>query len=230
MNTQRFRDKNLLKPEGQLQKTTSLPKPVSLRCPHYLEQASFNAYSGTFFQKRLVTSHPNLDGQPVGMVAATRSCPNDNCRGIIFTITSDDGLELCLPFVKLDFNGEGLPEKLLMTLEEAISCHAIGAYRASAMMVRRLLEEICQEAGAEGKTLHLRLKELRSKISLPEELFEAMGALKALGNDAAHVEAKNYDQIGEGEAADSIELAKEILKARYQLKRLLDRLKSRQNS
>ena len=134
---------------------------------------------------------------------------------------------MVLPSELIDFNSNGIPSSLLATLKEAISCHAAGAYRASAMMVRRLLEEICDESSATGRDLHARLIALRSKITLPEELFEAMGELKALGNDAAHITAKNYVNIGEDESADSIELAKEILKARYQLKGLVDRLRSR---
>ena len=56
-----------------------------------------------------------------------------------------------------------------------------------------------------------------------------MGELKALGNDAAHVEAKAYNTIRIEEAEDSIKLAKEILKARYQLRGLVERLQDRKN-
>ncbi len=104
---------------------------------------------------------------------------------------------------------------------EAISCHAAGAYRAAAMMVRQLLEEICEENSADGDNLHERIKNLKDKTTLPQELFVAMGELKALGNDAAHVEAKAYNTIRIEEAEDSIKLAKEILKARYQLRGLV---------
>jgi hypothetical protein len=54
-----------------------------------------------------------------------------------------------------------------------------------------------------------------------------MGEMKALGNDAAHVEAKNYNNIGKEESEDSIELACEILKALYQLDGLVARLQAR---
>ncbi|PWB88541.1 hypothetical protein C5688_20380 [Methylocystis sp. MitZ-2018] len=57
-----------------------------------------------------------------------------------------------------------------------------------------------------------------------------MSELKALGNDAVHVEAKAFDDIGKDEAADSLELAKEILKALYQLQGLLGRLQARKNA
>jgi hypothetical protein len=130
----------------------------------------------------------------------------------------------------LDFNLENLPQKLQQTLSEAVSCHGAGAYRAAAMMVRRLLEEICEANSAEGSNLHQRLGALKSLIVLPQPLFDAMFELKALGNDAAHVEAKAYDNIGRDEAEDSIELAKEIVKALYQLKGLLGRLQARKNA
>jgi hypothetical protein len=65
---------------------------------------------------------------------------------------------------------------------------------------------------------------------LPQLLFDAMNELKAIGNDAAHVEAKAYDNIGADEAEDSIELAKEIVKALYQLKGLITRLQARKTS
>jgi hypothetical protein len=98
------------------------------------------------------------------------------------------------------------------------------------MMVRRLLEEICAENSASGQNLHNRLAALKSLVVLPQPLFEAMNELKALGNDAAHVEAKAYDNIGREEAEDSIELAKEILKALYQLKGLVARLPARKGT
>jgi hypothetical protein len=129
----------------------------------------------------------------------------------------------------LDFNPDGLPLRLQQTLKEAIVCHGAGAHRAAAMMVRRLLEEICDENNVAGANLHQRLTALRRAIVLPEPLFDAMNELKALGNDAAHVEAKAYDNIGADEAQDSIELGKEILKALYQFKRLIARLQARKS-
>jgi hypothetical protein len=74
------------------------------------------------------------------------------------------------------------------------------------------------------------LASLKNTIVLPQLLFDAMNELKAIGNDAAHVEAKAYDNIGADEAEDSIELAKEIVKALYQLKGLITRLQARKTS
>ena len=87
-------------------------------------------------------------------------------------------------------------------MKEAVACHAAGAYRAAAMMVRRLLEEICAENNATGNDLHKRLEALKSLVVLPQALFDAMGELKALGNDAVHIEARAYDNIGREEAEE----------------------------
>jgi hypothetical protein len=135
-----------------------------------------------------------------------------------------------LPPLALDFSIDHLPAICQETLKEAVTCHAAGAYRAAAMMVRRLLEEICAENDAKGADLHKRLEALKGLVVLPQALFDAMGELKALGNDAAHVNAKTYDNIGQEEAEVSIELAKEILKALYQLKGLVGRLQARKGA
>jgi Domain of unknown function (DUF4145) len=200
--------------------------PVSIRCPHCRELGSFNIVGAAKSYKK----HGRSGGAPVvgDYFAGVRMCPNVKCKGFVFVIENGQGLALEVePPQLLDFNPDGLSPQLRQTLTEAVACHGAGAYRAAAMMVRRLLEEICDENNAAGSNLHQRLAALRSIVVLPEPLFEAMNELKALGNDAAHVEAKAYDNIGADESADSIELAKEIVKALYQLKGLIARLQAR---
>jgi len=99
-------------------------------------------------------------------------------------------------------------------------------------MVRRTLEEICADKNASGNNLKERINSLRDKVILPKELFEGMDELRVLGNDAAHVEAECFDDIGKEEIEISIEFTKEILKAVYQYSDLLAKIKSlkRQNS
>jgi hypothetical protein len=145
-------------------------------------------------------------------------------------LTLGNERHLIFPPELLDFNPESVPSPLVSTLKEALVCYSVGAYRASAMMIRRLLEELCDDCNAQGKTLHERLKALRDQITLPEELFLAMDEIKALGNDAAHIEAKAYKLIEKEEAEVSILLAQEIIKARYQHKNLLDRLRARKGT
>jgi len=200
---------------------------VSIRCPHCRELGSFGLVGNARAFNKSGKMGPNTALSQY--FASIRLCPNTKCFGLVFVIETNERIIEIEPPQLLDFNPESLPSRLQQTLREAVACHGAGAYRAAAMMVRRLLEEICDENNATGANLHQRLASLRSTIVLPEPLFDAMNELKALGNDAAHVEAKAYDNIGADEAEDSIELAKEIVKALYQLKGLIARLQARKS-
>ena len=93
-------------------------------------------------------------------------------------------------------------------------------------MLRKTLEEICNDKSATGNNLFKRLENLSTQIVLPTELKEAMQELRLLGNDAAHIEAQTYDEIGKDEIEISIEFTKEILKGINQYDSLLSRLRS----
>jgi hypothetical protein len=217
-------NKNLFQTNGNFVEANRLA--ATIRCPHCRQLGSFNSLRAIGFNKRGRFGQNRIAQV---YIATIRLCPNMVCQGLVFTIeSSDEKIAEIEPPQLLDFNPDGLPDNCLKTLKEAIACHASGAYRAAAMMVRRLLEEICDANSAQGKNLHERLNSLKSIIVLPTDLFDAMFALKALGNDAAHIEAKEYNEIGREEAEISIELAKEILKALYQLKGLIARLKKKQ--
>ena len=53
-----------------------------------------------------------------------------------------------------------------------------------------------------------------------------MDELRILGNDAAHIEAKDYESVSKEEATIAIEVTKEILKSLYQYTSLLGKLRS----
>ena len=251
-----LKNPNMLQPNSPINQVPQVPPALSIRCPHCRQLGSFQVVShpgSVSYTKTLDTpTAPPVAAAPArvavpgqrhvvprpaptpisprhqpSFTASIRSCPSPTCRGLVFVIDSGSNAAVIMPPELLDFDGNHLPSACLATLKEAVACHGAGAYRAAAMMVRRLLEEICQENNAKGADLHKRLEALKTIIVLPQALFDAMGELKALGNDAAHIEAKAYDNIGSEEAADSIELAKEILKALYQLKGLVSRLQSR---
>jgi hypothetical protein len=206
---------------------------VPLRCPHCGGTGNFDPvhqHANISYQKRDPDKELEQRGhiQVLTLTASLRRCPDPACKGIVLVVQEHAGqVVLVLPPQRLEFSADHLPATCSETLKEAVACHAAGAYRAAAMMVRRLLEEICADNNANGADLHKRLEALKALVVLPQTLFDAMGELKALGNDAAHVEARAYDNIGREEAQDSIELAKEILKALCQLKGLVARLQAR---
>src|SRR5688572_19694927 len=91
-------------------------------------------------------------------------------------------------------------------------------------MIRRTLEEICKDRGANGNNLFNRVEALGKLIIFPQGFLEAMHNIRLLGNDAAHVDADLYYQIGRDEVEAAVEITKEILKAVYQYQSIMQRL------
>lgn len=222
MNSLLLVNSNLFQVEGEL-KNQEVNDTVSLKCPHCQHLGSF----ATATKNGLVYLKEHKNRSVSYFIASIRICPNNQCKGILLVITNNGKVLKTTPPQLLGSQPVNLPPSCKSILEEAIACHAAGAYRAAAMMVRRLLEEICELNHASGKDLHTRLEVLKKTVMLPSALYDAMFELKALGNDAAHIKAKAYDNIGAEEAEDSIELAKEILKSMYQMQALVERLQAR---
>ena len=161
-----------------------------------------------------------------------RRCPNDECKAHIFFIYycyQKREYLITFPSQRIDFDKEGIPENVLSAFKEAIECHANKCYVATGIMIRKTLEEICEEQKAEGENLKERIKKLGAKIVIPKELITGMDDLRLLGNDAAHIKSKTFDQVSNKEVEIAAEFTKEILKAVYQYEYLLKRLQSLKN-
>lgn len=159
-----------------------------------------------------------------GHVVGYRRCPNPACHTHIFVVVRDGELVASYPAEVIDFDSSDLPAPVLSALEESIRCHAAECYRASALMVRRTLEEVCLDQGATGSNLKERIESLTSKVALPVGFIPALHDLRLLGNDAAHVELKDFDDIGLDEATLAIEIAKQLLQPLYQYGALMTKL------
>lgn len=156
-----------------------------------------------------------------------RRCPAEDCYTHIFYIHVNNTKKIITyPYSTIEFNKDGIPPNILSAFEEAVKCHSIECYVASAITIRKTLEEICADRQVTGDNLKQRLKNLSTKIFIPKELTEGMDELRLLGNDAAHIESNTFNQIGKMEIEISIEFAKEILKGVYQYEGLLSRLRS----
>ena len=184
------------------------------RCPHCGKEAVFES---------LGQHDINVGGN---IVCGQRMCPNPACKGHLFVVFQQGQLIESFPAIKLDFVATNIPENIKKTFEEALICHSSSCYVASAIMVRRTLEEICEDKTAQGNNLKARLKDLESKIVLPKELLDAMDELRLLGNDAAHIEATQFDEISSNELEIAIEVTKEIMKGLYQYSSLLGKLRA----
>jgi len=189
---------------------------LKMRCPHC-------NVVGVFTPEHDLVWKPGGSGNH--LAAGPRFCTNPECNRLVFFVSRGTGVVFSAPSETLDFDASGVPSAVSGALVEAIKCHAADCYRASALMVRRTLEELCLDRNADGKDLKKKIEALGDKITIPKELIESLDQLRILGNDAAHIEARVYEQIGREEIEIAIELAKEILKATYQYAGLLAKLR-----
>jgi hypothetical protein len=158
-----------------------------------------------------------------------RRCPDLDCRALLFTVWDGrQGVQFTrsYPALRIDFDKTNIPAGVVSALEEAITSHANECFIAAAIMVRKALEQLCRDRGAQGDDLKQRIRHLGTKIVIPSELLGGLDDLRLLGNDAAHIESREYDQIGKEEIEVGIEFAKEVLKATYQHAALLKRLRA----
>ena len=189
--------------------------PANLRCPGCGQLGTFE----------LLVSNSQDIFLPNSIRIGERRCPNEACRALLFVVWRNNQIIRSYPALRIDFDKTNIPVPIVSALEEAIVCHANECFIAAAIMVRKTLEKMCRERGAQGKDLKERIRDLGTKIVLPKELLNGLDDLRLLGNDAAHIESREYDQVGKEEVEIGIEFTKEVLKAMYQYSALLNRLR-----
>lgn len=193
---------------------------ITTRCPHCGHLGAFSNLGS--YDYKAVEGNKSAAMYILGV----RRCPNVKCYGHLFFIA--DGNKTILetfPTETIPFDKENIPENVLNSFEEAIKCHSNNCFIAAGIMIRKTLEEICFEKGIQGNNLFQKLSSIGSKVTMPKELLEGINELRLLGNDAAHIEAKTFAEIGKEEIEISLEVTKEILKAVYQYQNLVASLK-----
>ncbi len=145
---------------------------VNLRCPVCRRLGTFTWIGSN--QDAYVLGALKEDAQ-CATYFGQRCCPNQECRAHIFIAYDIKGVIFAsYPPERIDFDATDLPKPIVSALEEAITCHANECYVAAAMMVRKPLELLCEDHGAQGKNLMERIKTLRTKVLLPQELLDGL--------------------------------------------------------
>ena len=108
-------------------------------------------------------------------------------------IETDEEIEY-KPLYPLDKDiPQGLPMKILNAYKAAERVKNIDV-NAYAILMRRLLELVCIDRNAKGKTLATMLKDLSSKNEIPEKLVDVAIGLKNFGNVGAHAKIGELSQ------------------------------------
>jgi hypothetical protein len=98
---------------------------------------------------------------------------------------------ICYPEAKQKL--EGLPEAIAKAHEAALRVRNVDG-NAYAVLQRRLLEIVCLDQEAEGKTLSERLKNLAERGILPPQLAEVADSIRSLGNVGAHASTGDIEE------------------------------------
>ena len=106
---------------------------ISTRCPHC-------GHNGTF--ESLGSDIQNNNSKKI---FGLRRCPNQKCFGHLFFVYDNQGDNIILthPSDSIPFDKEDIPENVLNAFQEAILSHSNNCFIASAIMIRKTLEEIC---------------------------------------------------------------------------------------
>lgn len=146
--------------------------------------------------------------------AALRHCSNcDQIVLVVFDLIGDNKPRILqvFPPISEKMHTEGVSEMVIKLLNETLACYAAGCYRATCIMARRVIEEMCGEMGYTTGTLHQKLKQMADKGEIPQNIHAILNEVKLLGNDAAHVELRNFDDIQEEHAKSAVGIIKWIL-------------------
>lgn len=126
-----------------------------------------------------------------------------------------------LLYPECNVNYLGVPEEIKSALEAALKVKNIDI-SICLLSLRRVLEAICKEQGAEGKNLDSMIKNMLDKGILPEVMNDACWIIRQLGNDAAHA---GKIRVYKSDVEQTIDFLKTIIQYLYTLPVQMDRLK-----
>lgn len=203
---------------------------VSTKCPACGKHSTFNIITDCRDVKYEKIKNANY------LYYGQRVCPQKDCKKHIFfildTLKIPDGqimehLQIYPEKADLpELDYKSIPKKIKGALTESITCLEKECYIASAIMIRKTLEEICHDKGAIGDNLHQRINNLKDKITISNDLYDGLFELKYLGNDAAHIESTHFSEVGKNEVQLGLSLTIRILQSLYEDGKILEKFRS----
>lgn len=116
---------------------------------------------------------------------------------------------------------ESIPEYIWIDYLEACKCYDVGAFKATVVMCRRMMQNVCLNRGAnkkdsEGKRISLRnqIKEAfpEKEYSLSRKIAEE---IKYLGDYGAHPQDDGIDNVKAEDSKEMLDFAYSILEIAY---------------
>jgi len=107
---------------------------------------------------------------------------------------------------------ENIPDFIKSDLMEDHLCIGVNAFRASAVLSRRILQMICIDKGAKGEKLADQIEELRQKGIITVDIAEWAHSVRWVGNNAAH---PTSSEVSKEDAEDILNLVEQMIHVLY---------------
>ncbi len=170
--------------------------------------------------------HPNKQKVPEYTFIGLRQCPA--CHHVTTIIARGTTPENA---VIKEYWGRGrfevnwipVPERIAGALNDAVRCQTQGMYTLAATAIRSSIDLMCDDMGATGKDLIDRIRNLKDRMVLPNDIIDGMHTLRIFGNEGAHIYTKVFD-VTEQECSIALDLATEIARSLYAHRSLINRM------
>ena len=151
------------------------------------------------------------------------SCPVCNKVSLLQIYSNElfNGEDIDLLFPECNVNFIGVPKDIKTAFESALKVKNIDI-SICLLSLRRVLEAICKDQGAEGKTLVSMIKNMVDDGKLPIILNDACWIIRQLGNDAAHA---GKMRVYKSDVEQTIDFLKTIIHYLYTLPVQMEQLK-----
>lgn len=116
---------------------------------------------------------------------------------------------------------KSIPQNVWNDYLEACKAFDVGSYKASVVMCRRMLQNVCLERGATNKDINGRWIKLRDQIkqTFPQKDYSLIHAIadkvKYFGDYGAHPQDDNIDDVTEESSRAILEFSYKILEIGY---------------
>jgi len=122
------------------------------------------------------------------------------------------------------------PKAILQDLNEAEMCFSFKAYKASVIMCRRALENVCIDKGATSNSLYNEIKELADQGLITKDTVNIFEEIRLFGNYGAHPSNDLLGKVTRSNSESVLEVTTHIIKHIYDVPGKISKLTSKRNT
>jgi len=141
-------------------------------------------------------------------------CSDEECSGFVFGEVDNLYPKSAFPLEKKAF-----PEPILNDYNEALKCFEVGAFKAAAVICRRVLQYSVEDKGGEGKDLLEKINDLDHKGVITKDIRTWAHQIRMFGKYGAHPFEEKLDFVDDKEAEVCLEFLKNYLHYVYEMPR-----------